>query len=101
MKASKVSPAPAVSWMPWVVVGAKPIPIVTVVVAMFWTRRNLREMLVTALVKVARLAVTTEPNRVVSAPDGMAPTVTVEAGSEETVTVPEMGCVVVYDPLAI
>jgi hypothetical protein len=75
--ASKVSPAPAVSWMPWVVVGAKPIPIVTVLVAMFWTRRNLREVLVTALVKVARLAVTTEPKRVVSAPDGMAPTVTV------------------------
>ena len=41
--ASKVSPAPAVNWMPWVVVGAKPIPIVTVLVAMFWTRRYLRE----------------------------------------------------------
>ena len=73
--------------MPWVVVGEKPIPIVTVPVEMFWARRYLREVLVTAVVICAVLAVVTEPKRVVSAPEGIAETVTVVL---EIVTVPLM-----------
>ena len=72
--------------MPWVVVGEKPIPMVTVPAEMFWASRYLREVLVTALVIKARFAVTTEPKRVVSAPEGKAEMVT----ELPTVTVPEM-----------
>ena len=73
--------------MPWVVVGEKPIPMVTVPAEMFWANRYLREVLVTAEVIWAVLAVVTEPKRVVSAPEGKAPTVTVPemAGREPMV----------------
>lgn len=59
------------------------LPVVT-----FWIRRYLREALVTAEVAKAVFAVTGVPKRVVSAPLGMAPTVTVPemAGIEPMVT---------------
>lgn len=78
--------------MPWVVVGVKPMPTVMTLlpVVTFWIRRYFREALVTAEVAKAVLAVVGVPKRVVREPLGMAPTVTVDAGSEETVTVPEI-----------
>ena len=73
--------------MPCVVVGEKPIPIVTVPAEMFWASRYLREVLVTAEVICAVLAVVTEPKRVVSAPEGLfAVTVPEMAGREPMVT---------------
>ena len=77
--------------MPWVVVGENPIPMVTVLVAMFWTRRYLREEFVTAEVIWAVFAVVTEPKRVVREPLGIAPTVTVpeiERGFPEPIAPP-------------
>jgi len=62
--------------MPWVVVGEKPIPMVTVPAEMFWASRYLRDVLVTAEVICAVLAVVTEPKRVVNAPLGNEPMVT-------------------------
>ena len=87
--------------MPCVVVGVKPIPTVITFdpVVTFWISRYLRLALVTALVAKAVLAVVGVPKRVVSEPEGIAPTVTVPemAGREPmvtelpTVTVPEIG----------
>ena len=71
-------PAPAVSWMPCVVVGVKPTPTVITFdpVVTFWISKYLRLALVTALVAKAVLAVVGVPKRVVSEPLGTEPMVT-------------------------
>ena len=83
--------------MPWVVVGEKPMPMVTEPVEMFWASRYLREVFVTAEVICAVLAVVTEPKRVVSAPLGKAETVT----ELPIVTVPATTLAFTYEMLPV
>ena len=82
--------------MPWVVVGVKPIPTVITfeAVVIFWIKRYLRFVLVTADVAKAVFAVVTEPNLVVKEPlDELAVTVPLIAGSDAIVTLLDMDAV--------